>query len=70
MNTVENEYRLLLVCPKYANLRKEYLTNYYCRWPSLEKFKNLMSSKSQNNLINLSKYIYFASELRSKLAEV
>ena len=70
INMVENEYHFLLVCPKYANLRKEYLTNYYCRLPSFEKIKSLMSSKSQNNLINLSKYIYFASELRSKLAEV
>ena len=48
MNMVENEYHFLLVCPKYANLRKQYLTN-YCRWPSVEKFKNLMSSKTQNN---------------------
>ena len=39
----------LLVCPKYANLRKQYLTNYYCWWPSVEKFENLMSSKSQKN---------------------
>ena len=70
MNMVENEHHFLLVCPKYANLRKQYLTNYYCRWPSVEKFKNLMSSKSQHNLINLSKYVYFASELRSKVAEV
>ena len=55
MNLVENEYHFLLVCPKYANLRKEHLTNYYCRWPTVEKFKNLMSSKSRNALINSSK---------------
>ena len=57
MNLVENEYHFLLVCPKYANLIKEHLTNYYCRWPTVEKFKNLMSSKSRNTLINSSKYI-------------
>ena len=60
----------LLVCLKYANLRKQYLTNYYCRWPSVEKFENLMSSKSQKNSINSSKYIYFGSKFRSKFAEV
>ena len=70
MNLVENEYHFLLVCPKYANLRKEHLTNYYCRWPTVEKVKNLMSSKSRNTLINLSKYIYFAFELRSEPEDI
>ena len=56
--------------PTTANLRKEHLTNYYCRWPTVEKFKNLMSSKSRNTLINLSKYIYFAFELRSEPEDI
>ena len=66
INSVENEYHFLLVCPLYRELRKKYLKSYYCRWPTLNKFDQLMSSKSKNELFNLSKYIYFATKLRDE----
>jgi hypothetical protein len=64
MNILENEYHFLLVCPKYRELRRKYLKNYYCHWPTLTKFKNLMSSTSNATIISLSKFIYFATKLR------
>ena len=66
VNSVENEYHFLLVCPLYRELRKKYLKSYYCRWPTLNKFDQLMSSKSKNELFNLSKYIYFVTKLRDE----
>ena len=60
MRVVENEYHLLLVCPKHRELRNKYLNNYYCRWQTLTKFENLMISKSPKILVNLSKFVYFA----------
>ena len=66
LNVVENEYHFLLVCPKYRSLRIKYLKPYYCHWPNLKKFENLMSAKQKNQLFNLSKYLYYAFKLRSE----
>ena len=35
MNTIENEYHFLLICPLYTDLRRSYLKPYYCHWPTL-----------------------------------
>ena len=46
---VEDEYHFLiflLACPACMDLRKIYFKKYYYKWPSLYKFKTLMSSKS------------------------
>ena len=41
-NLVENEYHLLLVCPFYRELRQKYFKPYYCRWPTLNKFRYVL----------------------------
>ena len=61
MRMVEDEYHFLLVCPLYADIRRKYLAPYYCRWPSVNKFKSLMKSTNRKTLINLSKCIYHAN---------
>ena len=63
-NVIENEYHFLLVCPLYRSLRRKYLKHYYCRWPTVNKFDNIMSTSNKNEILNLSKYIYFANKLR------
>ena len=65
MNKIESEYHFLLVCPLYAELRRQYLPQYYCRWPSITKFKNLMQSKSERVIKRLRKYIFFAQNKRN-----
>ena len=62
MNKIESEYHFLLVCPLYAELRRQYLPQYYCRWPSITKFKNLMQSKSERVIKRLSKYIFCSKQ--------
>lgn len=69
LNTIESEYHFLLVCPLYLNLRRQYFKPYFCRWPTLNKFDNLMASTNRNTVINLSKYIYFANNLRKALED-
>jgi hypothetical protein len=59
MQMVEKEYHFLLVCPKHTEIRNKYLKLFYCRWPLLRKFENLLT-KSSKELIGLGKYVYFA----------
>ena len=62
-DVIEDEYHFLLVCPLYRELRQNYLKPYYCHWPTINKFENLMSSKSTSIIYSLSKYVYFAFQL-------
>ncbi len=61
-NAIESEYHFLLCCPKYADLRSKYLKN--CSWPTLHRFDSIMSSKSKNKIINISKFLKDAMSLR------
>ena len=64
MRVLESEFHFLLACPKYRHLRAKYFKKYYYHWPTLQKFKNLMSSKSKAVQINISKFIYHANKIR------
>ena len=67
LNMIENEYHFLLVCPLYGDLRRKYFKNYYCRWPTLNKFDDLLSKQTKQMTLNLSKYLYFAMKLRDSM---
>jgi len=41
MDKLECEYHVLLVCPKYRNLRINVCLHYYCHWPTYHKFESL-----------------------------
>ena len=45
MNAIETDYHFLLVCPIYIELRNKYFPRYYCRWPTIQKFKSIMSTQ-------------------------
>lgn len=47
------------------DLRIKYLPRYYCRWPTLNKFNQLMCKQSKHILQQLSQYLYFATLKRS-----
>ena len=60
MNVAESEFHFLLICPLYNDLRIKHLPRYYCRWPTLNKFNQLMGKQSKHTLQHLSHYLYFA----------
>ena len=64
MNKIEDEFHFLLVCPKYRDLRCKYFKRYFCHWPTLYKFENLMSSTSNKVIVNVAKFLYFAAKIR------
>jgi len=55
------------VCPLYRDIRKQYLTSYYCSWPTINKCETLLSKQNKNGTTNLSKYIYHAMNIRNLL---
>jgi hypothetical protein len=69
-NLIENEYHFMLTCPLYSHLRRKYFKSYYCRWPTLTKFKSLMSTTNKCELLQIAKYIYDASRLREELVSM
>jgi hypothetical protein len=63
----ENEYNFLLVWSLYRDLRKQILPKYYCSFPSINKFRLLVSSNHAKTLRQLGKFIYCADKLRSSI---
>ena len=67
LNMIENEYHFLLVCPLYRDLRKKYFQIYYCHWPTMNKFDDLMAKTSKHAILNLSKFVFYAMRLRDSV---
>ena len=63
MNCIEDEYHFLLVCPVYRDLRQKY----YYTWASINKFKLLLTSKSETIIKQLGYYLIHAFQKRSNL---
>ena len=56
----EDEIHVLLVCPNLADIRTQFLGEYYQNSPSQDKMLGLLKSKNESILKNLSIFIYFA----------
>ena len=67
MNVIENEYHFVSVCPCFRDIRNTCLPRYYCHWPSLPKYKQLMSTKKSSLLNKLAKYVYLANKRRDDI---
>lgn len=64
MNVVEDEYHFSLVCPRYRALHIKYLKQYYCHWPTLQKFDSLLSTSHKKTIYNLAKFVHLANKIR------
>ena len=64
-NDIEDEYHMVLICPRYQNLRRQFIGNYYIRNPSMHKFIKLLDS-SGNVLKGLAIFIKKAFETRNE----
>ena len=62
LEVVESEYHFLLICPKYAEIRKKYLNQ--TSWQTIEKFTRLMSTKSKRKYTCIAKYLKEAETAR------
>jgi len=60
MNAIETEMHFLLICPTFTYLRRQFLTPYFCRWPTVQTFETLMTTTSPKTFSNLAKYIFHA----------
>jgi hypothetical protein len=65
MSVVENEYHFLLVCPYYFEIRCTYLPRYYCHWPNLHKFVNLLTTTNVKLLNTLAKFVFYSFQRRN-----
>ena len=45
-NELEDEYHVMLICPRYTVLRKKYLKKYYIVKPSMYKFVTLLNAEN------------------------
>ena len=64
MSQIESEYHFLLVCPLYTELRRTFFKPYFCHWPNVNKFDQLMLSNSKQVTLGIAKFIFSAQELR------
>ena len=62
--SVEDEFHFILECLFYRELRSKYIKRYYFNHPSTFKLVQLLSVQNNKELVNLGKYLYFASVKR------
>ena len=56
-DVVEDEYHFLLVCPYYTESRKHFISSYYYKYPTKEKFNMLLATKDVQQLRNIALYL-------------
>ena len=61
---IENEYHFLLECCQYKLIRKLYIPKYYYTYPTLFKFKEILTKKNKTIILNVCKFIVAAMKQR------
>ena len=52
-------------CPIYTNIRRQFLTPYFCRWPIAQTYETLMTTASPKMLSKFYiKYLVYAFETK------
>ena len=64
---IEDKYHFVIKCPTYNDIRVKYIKSVYIRNPSMYKFIKLMSSEKKTELVNISKFVFEAIDLRKSL---
>ena len=54
-NDIGDDFHYLLICPFFLNERKDLIKPFYYTRPNIIKYKDLLTCKNKNVLINLSK---------------
>lgn len=66
LNEIEDEFHFMLICPLYNDMRLKYLPQYCFINPTRVKFIAMLQTEQRILLLNLSKYIYFATKRRTE----
>ena len=56
-NKLEDEFRFVLECPLYDDIRKQYIGHYFLRRSSMFKFIEVVSSKCKSQAKNIATFI-------------
>lgn len=63
---LEDEFHFILECSIYSDLRKQYISPYYWKRPSMFKLIELLESNNTKRIRNLSIFTYKAFKLRTE----
>lgn len=68
--TVEDEYHFLMICPEYDLIRYEFFPENMLVNICLDKFYKFVSSKNEETVTSLGKYLYYAFERRKSIVNM
>ena len=69
MGMIKDEYHFLLVCPSFSDIRRQCLPSYYSRWPSVTKFKKIMTESQSSVVKRLDKFVFLAMDKRKSILD-
>ena len=58
LRVIEDEYHVILICPKYLDLRILFILPKYYTQPSLERFCQLMNNKNTDVICKLAAFVH------------
>ena len=64
--SIEDEFHFLLVCPRYNDLRTEFIPPRYHTVPNIHKFIHLLQSDKDIIIRNTSKFLFYAFKRRNE----
>ena len=68
IHDLEDEYHLVLICPVYIELRKQFIEKYFFVHPDMDIFIQLVTTNKKSILRKLAMYLHHAFILRKNLA--
>ena len=64
---LEDEFHFILECRLYTKLHTKYIKKYYQKRPNIPKFIELFNTENENEIRNLSMYIFKAFNIRNTI---
>ena len=65
LRVIEDEYHVILICPKFLDLRIIFLSPKYYTQPSLEQFCQLMNNKYADVICKLAAFVHHVLQRQS-----
>ena len=65
LGVIEDEYHVILICPKYSDLRIRFILPKYYTQPSLKRFCQLMNNKNADVIGKLAAFVHHVLQRQS-----